>query len=467
MPAETIARAEIRASWLSEAAANLGLGLPIAVAFIAEMATVFVNNVMVGRLGAPELAAGGLGGYLVYTPLLLGMGMLGGVAAVAAQAHGAGDRIKLAASARQGLRLTALLSLPCIGLLIGLALLLPYLGYDPAVIDMVRGLLIWALPGIPAFLAFTALRNFVTALHRPRVVTVVTVGAIGLAALANYLFIYGALGAPRLGVAGIGLSSSICSWAQFLAVALYVRRDPEFRRYRVFAELARPSPVLREIIHVGWPIAGAYMFENGLFLATALLVGLFGAAALAAHTIVIGLCAFTFMVPYAIGQAATVRVGHSIGAGRPSRARRAGFVALHLGIIWMAFTATAFLTLPRLLVGLYIDLDNRVNASTLAVALVLLPIAALFQVFDGTQAVAVGALRGLKDTRQPMLICFIGYWVIGIASGSLLGFAFHLGAVGLWIGLLLGLAATAILLSLRYHRQSLKFLACKQESATH
>ena len=460
MPAETTARAEVRASWFSEAAANLGLGLPIAVAYIAEMAVVFINNVMVGRLGATELAAGGLGGYFIYSPLLLGMGVLGGVAAVAAHAHGAGDHAKVAASARQGLRLTILLSLPCIGLLLALSLLvLPHLGYERAVVEMVQGLLIWALPGIPAFLAFTALRNFVTALHRPRVVTVVAVAAVGVAALVNYVFIYGALGAPRLGVAGVGLSTSICAWAQFLAVAIYIACDSGFRRYRVFARLGRSSPVLGEILHVGWPIAGAYMFENGLFLCTAVLVGLFSAAALAAHTIVIGLCAFTFMVPYAVGQAATVRVGHALGAARPARARRAGFVALHLGVIWMACTASAFLTLPRLLIGLYIKLDDPANAATLAVALLLLPIAALFQVFDGTQAVAVGVLRGFKDTRQPMLICFIGYWLIGIASGSLLGFGFHLGVIGLWIGLLLGLAATAILLSLRFHRQSLKRLA--------
>jgi MATE family multidrug resistance protein len=457
--AEAKARPQARLPWRSEAMANLGLALPIAIAFLAEMATVFVDNVMVGRLGSPELAAGGLGATLLFSPLLLGMGVLGGVAAVGAQAHGAGDQEKLSAVARQGLRLAIMLSLPCGGVLLGFALLLPHLGYDPATVEMVQGLLLWGLPGVPAFLAFNALRNFVTAIGRPRVVTVVAVLAVGVTAIANYLFIYGNFGMPRLGVAGVGVSGSIGSWAQFLAVAVYIGGNASFRRYRVFSRTSKADGVLREILHVGWPIAGAYMFENGLFVVTALLIALFGAAALAANVIVNGLCAFTFMIPYAIGQAATVRVGHAMGAGRPAGARWSGYVALHLGAIWMSLTAVLFLVLPKQLVGLYIDIGDPANAPTVAIALLLLPIAALFQIFDGTQAVAVGALRGLKDTRQPMVICFIGYWLIGITSGSAIGFGLGLGAVGLWLGLAIGLAATAILLTLRFRQRASQLLA--------
>jgi multidrug resistance protein, MATE family len=453
MTAGATARPAGRATWIEEAGANLALALPIAIAFLSQMATVFVDNVMVGRLGAAELAAGGLGANLMIAPMLLGMGVLTGIAAVAAHAFGAGDRAKASTTVRQGIRLAIILTIPCAVGILAFVLLLPHIGYDPATVRMAQGLMLWSLPGIPAFLVFTALRNFVTAAHRPRVVTVVTMASVGVTVLSNYLFVYGSLGMPRLGVPGIGLTATIVSWLELLAVAAYVHFDREFRSFHVFARLDRHDSALWEIVHVGWPISGAYLFENGLFLVTTMLVGLFGAAALAAHTIVIGLCSFTFMVPYSIGQAATVRVGRALGARDHAEGSWAGYVALHLGVIWMLVTATAFITVPTHLVSLYIDIDLPMNEATLAVALTLLPIAALFQVFDGTQAVALGALRGLKDTRVPMVICFIGYWAIGLSTGALLGFAFERGAVGLWLGLALGLAVTSTLLTLRFHRQ--------------
>lgn len=453
MTAGATARPAGRATWIEEAGANLALALPIAIAFLSQMATVFVDNVMVGRLGAAELAAGGLGANLMFAPMLLGMGVLTGIAAVAAHAFGANDAAKVSTTIRQGIRLAVVLTIPCAVGILAFVLLLPHIGYDPATVRMAQGQMLWSLPGIPAFLIFTALRNFVTAAHRPRVVTVVTMASVGVTAFSNYLFVYGSLGMPRLGVPGVGLTATIVSWLEFLAVAAYVRLDREFHSFHVFGRLFHHDRAFWEILHVGWPISGAYLFENGLFLVTTVMVGLFGAAALAAHTIVIGLCSFTFMVPYSIGQAATVRVGRALGARDHVEGSWAGYVALHLGVLWMLITATAFITIPTQLVSLYIDIDLPMNEATLAVALTLLPIAALFQVFDGTQAVALGALRGLKDTRIPMVICFIGYWAIGLSTGGLLGFAFDRGAVGLWLGLALGLAVTSTMLSLRFHRQ--------------
>lgn len=452
MAAVAKARPQGRIAWTTEAGANLRLALPIAIAFLAQMATIFVDNVMVGRLGAAELAAGGLGSNLLFPPLLLGMGILAGVAAIASHAFGAEDMAKAAVVARQGLRVAFSLSIPCGLLLLLLAFLLPLGGYDPRTVSLAQGLLFWGLPGVPGFLAFSALRYFATAANRPNVVTVVAILSIGVTALCNYLFLYGNWGMPRLGVPAIGLTGSIVSWLEFLAVAAYLRLDRRFRAFHVFANLTKADPAFREILRIGWPIAGSYLFENGLFVATTLLIGVFGNAALAATTVVNGLCSFTFMIPYAIGQAATVRVGRALGADQGDAARLAGYVALALGVVWMLAAASLFLSTPRFLVGLYVDIADPGNGAMLAVALSLLPVAALFQVFDGTQAVAGGALRGLKDTRVPMAICFVGYWAIGISAGSLLGFAADLGSVGLWIGLALGLAATAILLTLRFWR---------------
>lgn len=457
MSGDAAKRPQLRLSWFQEATANLWLAIPIAIGLLAQMAMIFVDNIMVGALGADYLAAGGLGANLYFTPIVLGMGVLGGISAVTAHFHGAGEEEKVAISGHQGLRLAIALNLPLLGVLIAIILLLPHLGYDPATVHMARGLLLWGLFGVPAALAFMALRFFVIALAKPRVVTVVTICSIGATAFFNYVFIYGHFGAPAMGVPGVGLSGSIVSWLQLLGVGGYVTFSKAFQHYRIFHDLGRADPVLWEIVHVGWPIAGSYMFENGLFLITTLLMGYFGAAALAAHTVVIGLCSFTFMVPYAISQAGTTRVGHAVGARNLTAARWSGYVALHMGVVWMAFAAGLFLTIPRHLVSLYIDIGDPQNQATLGVALAILPIAALFQVFDGTQAVAGGVLRGYKDTRVPMLLCFLGYWLIGITAGCILGFVLNVGAVGLWLGLALGLAVTAIALTLRYHRLAQRF----------
>ena len=450
-------RPQSRSSWIQEATANLWLAMPIAVGLLAQMAMIFVDNVMVGALGSDYLAAGGLGANLYFTPIVLGMGLLGGISAVTAHFHGANEEEKVAISGHQGLRLAIALNLPLLGVLLGIILLLPHLGYNPATVHMAQGLMLWGLLGVPPALAFMALRFFVIALAKPRVVTVVTILSIGATAFFNYVFIYGHFGAPAMGVPGVGLSGSIVSWLQLLGVGCYVTFSKTFRQYRIFHGLGSRDPILWEIVHVGWPIAGAYMFENGLFLITTLLMGYFGAAALAAHTVVIGLCSFSFMVPYAISQAGTTRVGHSVGARNLPAARWSGYVALHLGVIWMAFTAGLFLIVPRHLVSLYIDTGEAQNQATLGVALAILPIAALFQVFDGTQAVAGGVLRGYKDTRIPMLLSFLGYWLIGITAACVLGFLLNLGAAGVWFGLALGLAVTAIALTMRYHRFAQRF----------
>jgi multidrug resistance protein, MATE family len=452
LPGDAAKRPQSRLSWIQEATANLWLAIPIAIGFVAQMLMIFVDNVMVGSLGADYLAAGGLGANLYFTPIVLGMGVLGGIGAVTAHFHGAREEEKVAISGRQGLRLAIALNVPLFAVLLAIILLLPHLGYDASTAAMAQGLLLWGLIGVPAASGFMALRYFVIALAKPRVVTVVTILSIGATAFFNYLFIYGGFWAPKLGVPGVGLSGSIVSWVQFLFVAGYVIFSKGFRHYRIFHDLGRADPILWEIVHVGWPIAGSYMFENGLFLITTVLMGYFGAAALAAHTVVIGLCSFSFMVPYAISQAGTTRVGHAVGGRNAPAARWSGYVALHMGVIWMSFTAGLFLTIPRHLIGLYIDIADPQNQATLAVALALLPIAALFQVFDGTQAVAGGVLRGYKDTRIPMVLCFLGYWLIGITAGCILGFLLKLGAVGLWFGLAVGLAVTAIALTVRYHR---------------
>jgi MATE family multidrug resistance protein len=212
--------------------------------------------------------------------------------------------------------------------------------------------------------------------------------------------------------------------------------------------------VLKELAQVGWPISAAYGFESGMFLASTLMMTWLGADALGAHTVVISISSVSYMIPYGLSQAATVRVGYFIGAGDPEGARRAGFVAIALGIVWMAATGLTMVLFPELLIGLYFDVTDPANYGAFAVALLIIPIGALFQIVDGIQCTAIGALRGLKDTRTPMVMCFVGYCGVGLVSSWLLAFVLDLGAAGVWFGLFIGLCAAGGLLTLRFQTQS-------------
>jgi multidrug resistance protein, MATE family len=309
--------------------------------------------------------------------------------------------------------------------------------------------------GIPALLWYTALRNFATVLHKTRIVVVISLVSLGVAIASNWVFLYGNLGAPALGVTGVGVSWALASWVQLVIMAVYVQREPILSAYHVLVNLLRPDwRVLKDLFHVGWPISASYAFETGLFLASSLMMARFGKEALAAHTVVISISSVSYMIPYGLSQAATVRVGYFTGAQDPRAARRAGFVAILLAIIWMIITGTAMVALPEHLVGLYLDLDDPLNAGALAIALMIMPIGALFQVVDGIQTAAIGALRGVKDTHVPMVICFIGYWVIGFGSSYILTFPLEMGSRGIWLGIFIGLAASGTLLTLRFQTQS-------------
>ena len=453
--AAAAAKAIAPAAILAEASPTIALALPMAVSLLAEMAMGVTNTVMLGRLGPAALAAGGLGAQLLFTPELIGIGVLSASGAFAAHGHGASDPAAVADAIRQGMRLALLLAVPAVALVLALPWLLGLMGEAPALVDDVAGYLHAGVFGVPLGLLFAALRNFLHALGRPRVITMIMLGAVALRIPLNQLFIHGGLGLPAQGVTGAGIASSLTYAAMFGSLALYVGLHPRFRAYGIFRHRGRAGRKLfLEILHNGWPTGVVLAAESGLFLATSLLMGLFGPAVLAAHQIVQTTCAITFMVPLAVGQAATVRVGHAIGGGEAARIRRVGFTAIGLGIAWMVFAAACFLLVPRSIIGCYIDIADPANQAAVAVALVLLPIGALFQVFDATQVVAAGALRGLKDTRWPMAIALFGYWAVGLTSGALLSFGLGLGPAGLWFGLAIGLAAVSLMLGWRFHQRS-------------
>jgi MATE family multidrug resistance protein len=453
-PADQRSRAVRRSGIGAEVHATVALAAPLAAANLAQMAMAVTNTVMVGRLGATPLAAAGLGGMLFFTLGVMLQGILFAVAPLVAHALGAGNREAAGRIAGAGLVLAMLLGLPFVAALTNLDGLLQVLGYDPFLAGEIGNYLRALAWGAPAFLGFAVLRSLLAALSHARPVMAVLLICVAGNALLNWVLIFGNLGMPPLGVVGSGYASAINQWAMLAGLALFIRILPGVAGLRmlrgVFAVAASRSEVAG-ILRLGLPIGGIRGIEVGVFMTAGILMGLLGAAALGAHQLVLNCAGITFMVPLGIAQGATVRVAYQLGAGRAFAARRAGSVALALGIGFMSAAAVILWTLPDAIIGFYLDIADPANRETVQIARHLIAIAAVFQVFDGMQVIAAGALRGYRDTLVPMLLASFGYWGVGFAGCWLFAFPLGYGAVGLWWGLALGLATVALLLTLRLH----------------
>jgi multidrug resistance protein, MATE family len=440
------------ATLAAEIRATLALAAPLAGANLAQMAMQVTNTVMVGHVGATALAAAGLGATLYSMLLMICQGVLTAVAPLAAHAIGADDHPAAGRIAGAGLILAAGFAVPVFALLSALPPLFTNLGYAPGLVIEIGRFLHAVRWGAPAFLGFAVLRFLLVAAFRARIVMIVPLVAVPANALIGWTLIFGHFGAPRLGAVGAGCATATVQWLMLGCYAGYMlcrRRQIPFR----IAAAGFWRDVSR-IMQLGAPIGVLTGLEIGLFATTGIMMGTFGADALGAHQLVFNVAGVTFMVPLGIGQAVTVRVAHRLGAGSPAAARRAAFVALSLGGLFMSACSIVLWTVPRPIAGLYFDLGNAANHGLVAMALHLFVIAAIVQVFDGTQVIAVGALRGYRDTAVPMVIAAAGYWAVGFAGGWLMAFPLGLGAIGLWYGLALGLAVVAIALTLRLNTRA-------------
>ena len=440
MPARSAIAAEIRAT--------VAVAGPLAAANLAQTAMGFTNTVMVGSFGATALAAAGLGASLFFTIAMVCSGILTAVAPLAAHAVGAGDDRRAGRVGGAGLVLAALLAVPVVAALLVAGRLLVAFGYNPALaaeIGDFLGAIAWAAPG---FLGFAVLRSFLVAASHSRTVMIASLLCIPMNAGLNWILVFGHLGAPALGIAGSGCATAMIQWAMFSGLGFYALAAPNLARYRM-----RPAwrgwDEIGHILRLGLPIGGILGLEIGVFATTGILMGLLGADALGAHQLVMNCISVIFMIPLGIAQAATVRVAGALGSGAPAAARRAASVALALGVSYMAIMALVLVSARRTIAGIYVDIDVPANSGLIGIAFYLLAIAAVFQIFDGVQAIAAGALRGYRDTTVPLLLAVIGYWGVGFAGGWLLAFPAGYGPVGLWSGLALGLTAVALMLSLR------------------
>ncbi|KKC24204.1 MATE family efflux transporter [Sphingomonas sp. SRS2] len=439
--------------WRAEARALLSLSVPLIIGNLGWSAISAVDLLLLGRIGPDAVAAGALALNLYHAFLLFGIGLTTAASPLIASERG--RRLHAVRDIRRTFRQTvwaaALICIPSWLILWQATPILIFIGQDPELAADAAQLmhaLQWAL--LP-YLVFMTLRNFVAALERPVWGVIVTLLAVPFNALIGWIFIFGHLGLPAMGLHGAGLAGFLTSLFMALGLAAVVMLDRRFRRYHLFGRFWRADwNRFRTVWKVGLPIAVTLGFEVTVFNAAVFLMGVIGRAPLAAHAIALQIAALCFMVPMGIGQAATVRVGYAHGRRDAAAAGRAGWLALILGTAFAALSAAMLIAIPRLLIGGFIDVDAPANAEVTRLAISFLAIAALFQLADGAQAIGAGVLRGLQDTRMPMIFAAFGYWVIGIGVGTLLAFPAGLDGVGIWLGLASGLGVVAILLVWRW-----------------
>ena len=442
--------------WRAELGATLRLSWPLAAANLLQMLTYAIDVIFIARLGEDQLAASALAIALFGLVLWALSGLTGAVAPVAAAELGerAPALRPVRRSVRMALWLAVFSGVAGIGICLLLGPLMHVTGQQAQITALAieyNSLLVLSL--IP-MLFNNVLRSFVSTLDRPIFATAITAGGIFVNALANYAFIFGNLGAPELGLQGAAVATILTTLTTLAAYVVAIRLDPRLHRYRVFGRWWSPDwPRLLHIVRIGTPIALTITAEAGIFGAAAFLMGNIGASQLAAHTVALQIAALAFQVPFGVGQAATIRVGYFYGARDPDGMKRAGWTAIVVGTGFMAFTALLMIMIPKPLIAIYVDPWDPKNAVLVSFALQYIIIAAAFQLFDGMQAVAAGALRGSQDTRIPMWIAAFAYWVPGIGTALALGFYTPLEGVGVWIGLATGLTVAAALLGWRWHRR--------------
>ena len=442
--------------WKREAIEMYRLAWPLALANLLQMLVHAVDVVFVARLGERELAASSLGIAIFGLTMWAMGGMVGMVAALIAEELG--RRRHAVREVRRSVRM-ALWTAIATGA-IGMAVcwhgeaLLRLTGQEDELAGRAGDFLRIVMFAMIPMVASVALRSFVSALGRPIFATAITFVALGASLLFNYAFVFGQFGAPALGLEGSALASVLTACVQFLSYAVAIKFDRRLRRYRIFGRFWLPEwSRLAEIVRLGAPVMVIIVAEAGLFSGAALLMGRIGASELAGHTVALQIAALAFQIPFGLGQAATIRVGYHYGARDTLALGRAGWIGIAMAAAFMSLTAGLMLAAPRLLAGIYVDTDDARNAAMLAFAIGYMRVAAAFQLFDGVQAVAAGALRGVQDTRVPMLIAIFSYWVPGFGAAIWLGFETPLAGTGVWIGLAIGLVFAAGLLSWRWARR--------------
>ena len=449
-PPSSIARgfgAELRASAL--------LALPLSLGHLSSGLIGFVDSAIAGHHGTDTLAAVSIGTALFWLPMTVPMGTLMALPPSVSQLDGGGRRAEIAPLFRQALWLAAALGIVLFALLSLAPLATAAFGIDAHIRPGATAFLHGIRWGIPAFTLYLCMRYLSDGLHWSLPTMAFGFGGLLVLLPFGYALTFGRFGFPELGAGGLGVASAMMMWGQMIGFALYLSRSKRFADLGLFARFERPhAATLRQLLATGLPIGLTVAMEGGLFIVTALLIGRLGPVPSAAHQIAINVASLAFMIPLGLAEATTVRVGHALGRCDRDGVRRAAFAGYVLLLLTQSVSATIMVAGNHAIVGLYTR-----DAAAAALAASLLLYAAAFQFPDGVQVVSAGSLRGLKDTRVPMLLAALAYWGIGMPVGATLGFGLGgftpaLGPRGMWVGLIAGLVVAAVLLATRFLRSS-------------
>ncbi|QEV22589.1 MATE family efflux transporter [Streptomyces alboniger] len=445
------------ATLLGDSRALATLAVPLILTQLAQVALTTTDTVMMGLLGTQELAAGGLAIVIFNQLRTMGVGLVTSVgnqiAAAAARAEKAGeegaggDHEEVRGIVRASMAVATLAGLVGAVLMVLIGQCLTWLGQDAAVVDRTQTMLIALAPGLLPCLWFQAIRQFTVGMRRPQALLRITIASIAVNAGLNWVLIHGTWGLPKLGLTGIGVATSTVYLLSFLALYASAKRDAALAPLLTLNAAKADPAAVKRLIGLGVPIAATYGSEAGFFSVTALMAGAFGPAALAAHTAVNQLVYIVFQVAVGLSHAASINVSRELALGRFDDARRIKNTALACAAAVMAVVGIAYLTVPRLVLAPFMDSGSD---RALTIATHLLIVTAFLQFFDCAQNIGVGLLRGLDDTKSGFRITVIGYWAVGLPAAWLLSHPLGLETVGIWLGLLTGLATTAVLLLRRY-----------------
>ena len=429
---------------------TLLIAYPVMLSQLGHVLVGVADSIMVGSLGAEPLAAVSLANSLFFLVLMFGIGISLAITPLVAAADGGDATHNAHEFFRHGLVINLVVGVGLCLLLIGAAPMLHILDQPPAVVALTIPYLVIITVSLLPFMVFQTFKQYAEGLSLTRTAMFITVGANLLNVGLNYLLIYGYGGLPELGLNGAGIATLVARVVMMVAIAVYVLRAPWFM-WQPLRLRSLQKNIISKMLRIGVPTGFQYVFEVGAFSFASIMMGWLGAEALAAHQIALNLAAISYMVATGLAAAATVRIGNQLGQRDIPNMRRVGWSALLMSMAVMGTSALAFVLFNQFLPSLYID-----NESVITLASSLLMIAAVFQLSDGIQAVALGMLRGMTDVKIPTLVALVAYWIIALPLGYVLAFPLGWGAQGIWLGLSAGLTLAAMLLPWRFHRLSSK-----------
>ena len=436
-------------SYSGHARAVLVLGLPLVGGHLGQTAIGITDTVMLGRYGVEELAAMTAAGSLFFVLFLMGSGFAWAVMPMVASYDAEGDEVALRRATRMGLWLSTAFAVAVMPVMIWSEALLLGLGQgeqvarDGAAYLRIAG---WGI--IPALIVMT-FKSYLAALERTQIVLWMTLAAAVANGLANYAFIFGNWGAPELGIRGAAIASLVTQVISLVGIVAYALWA--LPNHGILVRLWRPDfEMLGRVFRLGWPIGLTSLSEVGLFAASAIMMGWIGTVPLAAHGIALQMASLTFMVHLGLGNVATIRAGNAFGRGDIEHMKRGAWMVLAMSMAMALAAIVLFVTIPETLIAIFVDKEQEARDEVVAIGVLLLALAALFQLVDGAQVVALGLLRGVQDARVPMVLAAISYWVVGMPVAYVFGFVLDWGGAGVWLGLVFGLACAGVALMARF-----------------